>query len=415
MELRGGEIVVSIGDVAGLASCQWHFVSRLRRTLAGEPEPDPPALPAHISRLRHRFMDEVAARYRAALGVMDPEHPHGVFDASSLAPASRSVRARGEAAERAGVVVGERLRIDGVEGRVPLSVLIDEGVRVSGVAFSSHVRARLRLEVGGAAWLLARGGVDTLTSRALLTLASGRLVTLTTSRIIDDFDARLLEARDLIARAHTGVFPTWWQVSRVCGECSDCAWAIEAHDDVLAVPGIGLAQRARLLSQGVHTRRDLVTHPVDGVSTASLERVRLQVSQREEAPGPYGPRVLATCERTHRALATLPDPAPGDVYFRLRKRLSVGVDARGPYGTDLPGRRAHPCGRRTRPDRAGSVGAAGSLGAARDDGGAGVGVSRRRVAAGRRPRPRRRVALRVVVGALARAGSRPGPLPYLVA
>lgn len=311
-------LILDVADVAALASCPWRLAQRIRRTLAGAPEPAANPLGAHVRDLRHDWGLRVLAHYSTVLGPWGPQNRHGVADIADLPRATTSVRAGASGASAsvtdATVVWGEALGCGDVEGVVPLSVRTGAGVQIQVPHFSSHVRERARLEVGGLAWLAQRCGVEPLSPTAMLLLASGRVVAVETAPAIAAFARALSRTRALVAQVRTRA-PGWWQMERVCGSCPDCAEAIVRHDDVLAVPGVGQHLRADLAAQGVRTRRELVARAPEAVGHMSLEIAELQLAQASAKPGPHGPRVVARVDRAHPLLATLPDAAPGDVYL----------------------------------------------------------------------------------------------------
>lgn len=316
MRVRGDHVVVSVDDVAGAAACEWRLVCKLRRAFAGEEEPDPSPLGAHLQELHQGYALTVLDHYYEAAGVWEPTNPHGVTDlgVAGRGQAERSVWADGC---EASVVFGESLQVGDVEGVVPLAVRTGAGPQVQLPRFSSHVRERTRVTLGGFAWLLLGGGVRDVAPVSLVLLAAGRVVPVDTAEAVASFVELLELTRDLAGRVSSGEGPDWWEVGRVCGSCPDCAAAIAATDDVLAVPGIGLELRRNLHARGVRTRRDLVRDRPTGVTAMSLTCADLQVAQVARPPGPHGPRVCAQVDATHPLLAALPDAAPGDVYLDI--------------------------------------------------------------------------------------------------
>ncbi|GLK18315.1 TM0106 family RecB-like putative nuclease [Herbiconiux flava] len=98
----------------------------------------------------------------------------------------------------------------------------------------------------------------------------------------------------------------------ICGRCEVCAPEVEAHDDLLLVAGIRVAQRAKLLASGVATLDELALSegPVEGLPATTLENLRDQARMQRDGRHGLAARVYDTT-----ALDGLPEPDPGDIFF----------------------------------------------------------------------------------------------------
>ncbi|MDU0968084.1 MAG: ribonuclease H-like domain-containing protein [Actinomycetaceae bacterium] len=321
MRVNEGALELSVRDIAQASMCQWRFIRHAVRALSGDSQPIDTLIGEHVARLSERYALDVLDHYYQAVGRRTPRYPYGVLDADAK-PAEWAGRALASGgvpgfadAHDATVIFGERLECDGLYGTVPLAVMTGDGPQIQLPRFSSHVRLAARVEVGGYARLLERCGAGTPAPTSLVLLASGRVVPVPTAEAVADFDRFAAELRPLVRRIAADDVPDWWEASPICGGCPECEVAIAAHDDILAVPGIGQGLRDDLAREGVRTRRDLVEARPREVPPDSLELAELQLAQRDLRPGPYGPQVVVRVDSRHPLLQALPEPAPGDIYL----------------------------------------------------------------------------------------------------
>lgn len=106
-----------------------------------------------------------------------------------------------------------------------------------------------------------------------------------------------------------------------CGTCADCSHEVAATRDPLLVAGLTINQRTLLRDAGVTTIETLAasTGPVPGITARTLavlrEQAALQVAQDARPTLPDGrPDVRAVVFATQ-ALAALPAPDAGDLFF----------------------------------------------------------------------------------------------------
>ena len=102
--------------------------------------------------------------------------------------------------------------------------------------------------------------------------------------------------------------------SHACGRCAACDLELRAREDVLLVAGVHTFERKRLLADGVATMRELAERaaPVADVPDALLARLRAQARlQLDQArTGTVSSQIIDP-----QALAALPTPSPGDIFF----------------------------------------------------------------------------------------------------
>jgi predicted RecB family nuclease len=130
--------------------------------------------------------------------------------------------------------------------------------------------------------------------------------------------------------------PTPWGDPRysVCGRCAACTQQVELHRDVLLVAGMRLTQRRKLNAAGITTIDQLAIVPdqldgrpaVEGLSAATLAGLR---SQARIQTAPHDPDVPAYDVYNPQALAALPLPDPGDIFFDFEGDPLYSESARG--------------------------------------------------------------------------------------
>ena len=124
---------------------------------------------------------------------------------------------------------------------------------------------------------------------------------------------RLLELLD--GHQDGGMAAQWGAAgSHACGRCAACDLELRAREDVLLVAGVHTFERKRLLADGVATMRELAERaaPVADVPDALLARLRAQARlQLDQArTGTVSSQIIDP-----QALAALPTPSPGDIFF----------------------------------------------------------------------------------------------------
>ena len=99
-----------------------------------------------------------------------------------------------------------------------------------------------------------------------------------------------------------------------CGRCPACTTELRAAGDVLLVAGVYPSQRKKLLAAGVTTMADLAerSEPVPDLPDARLARIRAQARLQlaQDATGEVIAELIDPA-----ALAAIPPPSPGDIFF----------------------------------------------------------------------------------------------------
>lgn len=104
----------------------------------------------------------------------------------------------------------------------------------------------------------------------------------------------------------------------ICGRCETCEAEIQASRDVLLVGGLRVTQRTRLARTGITTIEELAdsTSDVEGIGGTTLAGLRLQAKLQLEGPTSPEDHTPPPVRVFHaEALAALPEPDPGDIFF----------------------------------------------------------------------------------------------------
>ncbi|MET4589690.1 TM0106 family RecB-like putative nuclease [Arthrobacter sp. 754] len=116
-----------------------------------------------------------------------------------------------------------------------------------------------------------------------------------------------------------------WQQPGVmyCGRCNYCAEQVQSHRDLLMVGGMTSVRRKKLLAAGISTIDALADLPA-ARATGSVVRLRDQARMQLGRDQPDGSRTFTKDGEAHtvaykvlpeNALATIPAPSPGDIFF----------------------------------------------------------------------------------------------------
>ncbi|MDQ0635237.1 putative RecB family nuclease [Arthrobacter pascens] len=131
--------------------------------------------------------------------------------------------------------------------------------------------------------------------------------------------------RSLAGTHRGGDSPVQWRQSGItyCGRCPYCAEQVQSHHDLLMVGGMTLGRRKKLLADGITTIEELADLPA-GRAAGSLARLRDQARMQLGRDIPDGSRTFIKDGQEHtvtfkvlpeNALASIPAPSPGDIFF----------------------------------------------------------------------------------------------------
>ncbi|MGR2752766.1 TM0106 family RecB-like putative nuclease [Agromyces arachidis] len=333
MYLSGGTVVTSASDLKKASDCEFAFLRELDVKLGRDAlfEPVADAMLERAGRLGDEHEERVLQRYRDEFGagvveiarpdLRDPEQ------VEAAVAATRDAFASG-----APVVFQATFVDDGFVGFADFIVRQPDGrylVQDSKLARRARVTALLQLAAYAAQ--LDRLGIPRADTVELL-LGDGT----TSSHRLDDIEPVYLLRRDrlrhLVAERLADDGPVAWGDPRYAfdGRCPTCDLEVQAHRDLLLVAGLRTTQRAHFIEAGISTIDELAssTGAVEGVLDATLEGLRVQARLQLAAEAaeldaaasgtrsPDDPPLPPPVEvREPGALAAIPEPDPGDLFF----------------------------------------------------------------------------------------------------
>ncbi len=178
-----------------------------------------------------------------------------------------------------------------------------------------HAGVPALLQIAAYADHLAGRGVP-LSPEAVLVLGSGDRQSFPLRDIVPVYRSRRTRLLDLLDQHQDDDGAARWGDPRwhACGRCDPCHEELVVHSDVLLVAGVRATQRKRLNAAGVATvvqlaaREDAVPELPDRTLSRLRAQARLQLQQ--QATGAVSAEV-----HTPDALAAVPAPSPGDIFF----------------------------------------------------------------------------------------------------
>jgi uncharacterized protein len=131
--------------------------------------------------------------------------------------------------------------------------------------------------------------------------------------------------RELTGDHRAGGSPVQWLQPGItyCGRCPYCAEQVQSHRDLLMVGGMTSVRRKKLRADGITTIEELADLAA-GKATGSLARLRDQARMQLGRDIPDGSRTFMKDGEEHtvtfkvlsgNALASIPAPSPGDIFF----------------------------------------------------------------------------------------------------
>ena len=316
-------VVYSASDLSAAAACEWALLRRLDAKL-GRIDATAAAEDAMLVRTgelgdahERRMLD----RLRATRTVVEIERPPFVDISAGV---GGSAVAETEAALRGGAaVVFQAAFFDGRFLGYADFIIRGEAGTHAGASYEIYDTKLARgakitalLQLAAYSDQLLRMGIP-IGANVHLLLGDGRTSSHRLRDILPVYRARRARLERLVDERVADPAPTPWGDPRyaACGRCDLCEEQVLQHRDVLLVANLRLSQRARLRAAGVCSIDDLAARhtSVPGLSDSTLAtlqgQARLQIAPR----GPGRPLNWEIVNPA--ALAALPDPDPGDVFF----------------------------------------------------------------------------------------------------
>ncbi|MDJ0322442.1 TM0106 family RecB-like putative nuclease [Cryobacterium sp. PH31-AA6] len=312
--LDPGTIVYSASDLSAAAGCEWAVMRRLDAKL-GRIEPIAETADAMLARtavLGDAHELRMLTRLKQTRQVVEIERP-------ALAEIGIAVQASEAALTGGAEVVFQAAFFDGrFLGYADFIIRSDDGTayEVYDTKLARKAKITALLQLAAYSDQLERMGIRT-GERVYLLLGDGRTSSHRLADILPVYRVRRARLERLVDERLADADPTEWGDPRytACGRCDVCDEQVQRHRDVLLVANLRLSQRARLRAAGVATIDELAvtTDQVPGLSDATLhtlrEQARLQIAPAG-ADRPVNWEVINPL-----ALAALPAPDPGDIFF----------------------------------------------------------------------------------------------------
>ena len=190
-----------------------------------------------------------------------------------------------------------------------------EGYEVWDTKLARKARVTALLQLAAYADQLRKAGIPVSDSTTLL-LGNRERSDHSLSDIEPVFHDRVARLKDMIEQRLDDHQKIAWGAEgyTACGRCEWCTPEVERTRDVLLVAGMRTTQRSRFAAAGIHTVEDLATttHLVEGVGQEALKKLRAQARMQltPHAEGEVKYEVASAG-----ALATLPPPDAGDIFF----------------------------------------------------------------------------------------------------
>lgn len=306
----------SASDLSVAAECEYQLLCRLDVLLGRSTPNQAPADPLleHVARLGDRHEQEALEQLRSTREVRSMARVQPPYTEASLRAAADLTRRRlaGDA------VLYQPAFYDGeFFGYADFLIPTGEGWQVWDAKLAREARPRALLQLGAYVDQLAAMQAPVAPTVGLL-LGNREPREFKAAEVLPVFAERRTRLRVLLTAHRAADGPVRWGRPDLvaCGRCADCRAAIAATDDLWATAGVFSRQRTVLRDNGIRTMRDLAeaVAPPAGLSADAFDRIqsqaRLQVAQRE------GDHVLWQLrEGAAAALAELPPPSPGDLFF----------------------------------------------------------------------------------------------------
>ncbi|TFD89130.1 TM0106 family RecB-like putative nuclease [Cryobacterium serini] len=326
MFLLGESVVTSASDLSAASVCEFAFLRRIDAKLGridSVPEPVD-AMLERTSRLGDEHEHRVLERYRQNYSVVEIARPERISRPDLEAAADNTRLAFAGHAD----VIFQATFFDpdfGPPNRDgPIAFLgfadfivrrSDETWLVQDTKLARHARVAALLQLAAYAEQLERIGVESAETVELL-LGDGSVSVHQLADIRPVYRKRKQRLVQIITeRLGDTAFVRWGDPRyTVCGRCATCEVEVHRHRDLFLVAGMRLTQRARLVSGGICTVAELAVSNggIDGMADVTLAALRQQARLQLQAVAGTAPPVDVL---NPGALAALPEPNPGDIFF----------------------------------------------------------------------------------------------------
>ncbi|OBH84618.1 TM0106 family RecB-like putative nuclease [Mycobacterium sp. E2989] len=327
MFVTGDCIVYSASDLAAAARCEYallrDFDAKLGRGSAATAEDDLLARTAMLgNEHERRELDRLRAQYGDGLAIIG----RPAYTPAGLAAAAEATR---KAIAAGAPAVYQAAMFDGrFVGFADFLVRDDGRYRVVDTKLARSANVTALLQLAAYADALAASGVP-VAPEAELHLGDGTAARYRVHDLIPVYRSQRARLQRLLDEHHAGGAAVRWDDERVgaCFRCPLCTEQLQAHDDLLLVAGMRVAQRDKLIDAGIVTVAELARHTgtVGDLAPSALGKLtaqaKLQVRQRETGTPHY--EIVDP-----QPLTLLPEPDPGDLFFDFEGDPLWTVDGR---------------------------------------------------------------------------------------
>lgn len=335
MRTSGGNVLISASDLTRSAECEWATVRKIDQLLGHEID-----VPRDTDSMLERAAELGVVHEQRLLAEFEAKYPGQVVRIAmplETEDVSWHVAATAAAADTlhalqtgAPVIYQAAFLDDGFVGFADFVVRTETGAyRVIDTKLARSAKPAALIQAASYTAQIAALGFETDDSVELV-LGTNEHVLHPLRDVAPVARARREQLRALIAQRQSsqvaGAPAIAWGDDSVgaCGSCVACEVEVAAYDDLFQVAGIRGAQRAKLRAAGITTLADLadtVRPELDGMAqatfTAHVQQARAQVrTRRNQAKLGAGATAKPFVEvKDEGALARVPEPNPGDLFF----------------------------------------------------------------------------------------------------
>lgn len=311
--LDDGTVVYSASDLSAAARCEWAVMRKLDARLGriDTPPATTDDMLERAARLGDRHEERFLESLRTRMQVVEIPRPRRSTDPTAVVELTTAALQGGAAA------VYQAAFFDGRFLGYADFIIRDPGgcYEVYDTKLARHAKITALLQLAAYGEQLQRLGIPTAESVWLI-LGDDSVSEHRLSDILPVYRHRRARLEHLVDERVEDPEPTAWGDSRyvACGRCTVCEEQVQLHRDLLLVAGLRVTQRTRLLEAGIGTIEQLAasTGPVPGLSDSTVVALREQATVQigtQLSPGLAWRIVRAA------ALAAIPAPDPGDIFF----------------------------------------------------------------------------------------------------
>lgn len=326
-----GRLIFSASDLTGATECSWATVRKIDKKLGFDlniPKEAEDGMLARTGELGNVHEEKQLQQYRDQFGdqVIELGRPdYNSKDRSLESQMLELTELTRVALESKKPVVFQATFFDGeFQGFADFLVLQDDGkYAVYDTKLARKAKITALVQIGAYADQLQKMGIP-LSDQAHLILGDNSVSTHDIADILPLYLKRRSDMIELIAsrvsNKHSGGSAVEWNDEKypACGRCVVCEPEIEATDDVIAVAGMRLEQRAKLRAAKIFTLKELAETSLQKIDDMSAGKYSML---RAQAKAQLATRMLANKAAPYydvanpKSLAAIPKPDDGDIFF----------------------------------------------------------------------------------------------------